>query len=188
MRKLLGLTMVLVCLLAVAGCAQEELSPEATLTASVDTQDALTQPPKMTVVPSSGAEEVVAMKGSYSWSHLQEDGLTQSVIACGEGMPGRLRDLMSPMSLPAAGEPMTAALRFEVAPDSVSVRSWAFDDPQVPGVDWDQVEVRKLDGNLGEFQIELKNGDCLYEVTAEWNEGGACWGNAVYHFSTEKQP
>lgn len=193
MRKLFGLTMVLVCLLSVAGCTQgkpapEEPTPEATPSAAVDIQTTLDKPPKMTVVPFSGAEEVVAMNGSYSWSHLQEDGLTQNVIACGEGMPERLRDMMSPMSLPAAGEPMTAALRFGDAPDSVSVRSWAFNDPQVPGVDWDQVEVHELDGNLGEFQIELKDGGYIYEVTAEWNEGGTYWGSAVYHFRADKQP
>lgn len=189
MRKLLGLIMVLVCLCSAVGCSQgkpapERPTPEAAPSAPLDVKTALTEPPELMVALISQKEEIKAAKSTYSWTYRKDEETFGSINACGEGMPERLRDMLSSMSLPAAGDPLTAALNFGDAPDSVSVRGWNVNG-QGPEHDWEPVEVHS---SADEFQIELKDGNYLYEVTAEWNEDGLHWGRAWYHFQTAKQP
>lgn len=189
MRKLLGMTMVVVCLFSLIGCNPENLlpetpSPEATPTASAEIQAGLAEPPPLIVELLSGEGKVKAVNGTYSWMYLQEDGTDGGINASG-GTPHENQSKQDPLMLPVTGEVLTAVLHFEDAPDSVSVRSWNLNDTQSLMVDWESVEVVL---SAGEFQIELKDGDYIYEVTAEWNEGGSHWGRAWYDFHTAKQP
>lgn len=142
-----------------------------------------TQPPKMTVGAMFG-EMTAAMKGTYSWTYRETADTFGTVIACGEGMPGLLQDMLSPIKLPAESQSRMLML-FEDAPDSISVRGWNVNG-QEPNRDWEPIEVSESRG--GSLFLDPKDGDYIYEVTAEWDEGDLYWGDAIYHFRVDKQP
>ena len=84
-----------------------------------------------------------------------------------------------------------AELLWTTAPDEVSVRCWSGEcwgkpDSRSEDIPVDIFETETLDGsNSRGFMIELKGGNYIYEVIAEWNSSEEYGGKACYSFYTE---
>lgn len=182
MRNTRMFFLALAFLLSLAGCSRSS-----TADGSEPTDPIWDSPPALTVT--CGESQTQALKGTCSWTWLNADG-TSTSIASDSLHPLQAREYMTPLYLPAPlsdADPLTADLRFEAAPDQVSIRRWS-------GNDWDRidaqsevVEVSVDDEKSSEdrsFKISLEDGQYVYEVTAEWNHEEQYGGTASYSFYT----
>ena len=131
----------------------------------------LRAPPVLTV--SCGGEKVNAVQGTAYWSHAQGEmrvGTNYDSSGWSE-----LKGFMTPLRLPNEQE-LTAYLTWEVMPDSVSVR---FLGEEVP------TERQSADG-ADCYTMQMKDGEYIYEVYAEWNSYEQYGGRVYYGFCTEK--
>lgn len=88
--------------------------------------------------------------------------------------------------------PFAAYLQWNVIPDKVSVRYWSEDCWGKYDIEGEDLPVKSLEtdfagGGYGtNFMIDLKDGNYIYEVTAEWNRSEKYGGKAYYSFYTVK--
>ncbi len=159
------------------------------LTASQSEGDEVLQvPPVLTVT--CGEASVEACRGSTSWLYWKEDGSGAGIQA--DSMhPLQMKKYMTPLCLLSDTDSLRAYLQFGTVPGAVRVQCWSdrywdrYDAKAEP------VEVIKLmvdhDGEeiAPVFFIQLKDGNYIYEVAAEWNHPEKYEGTAYYSFYTE---
>lgn len=97
-------------------------------------------------------------------------------------------DRSDPSAAVSSANPLEAYLLWDTAPDKVSVRFWneeCWNNPTA-GSEEIPVNITDTDLNTPTFSIELKDGNCIYEVVAEWNSSEKYGGTAYYSFYTVK--
>lgn len=149
----------------------------------------LTAPPELTAV--CGNKSAEALRGTTSWHYQNEDGTGTGF--CSDAVhPLEAKEHMTPLELTPAAvssvNPLEAYLRWDTAPDKVSVRFWNEECWNNPTAESDEIPVNITDTDLNTptFSIELKDGNCIYEVVAEWNSNEKHGGTAYYSFYTVK--
>lgn len=136
-------------------------------------ENVLTEPPALTV--RCGETSTEALRGAASWSYDNGDG-TQTAFEADVLHPldEAARDLTPRLVLPAGG-PTEAALEWDPAPDTVTVRRWSdalWGDTGAPA---EEVDVNNL-------TIILSEDGFVYEVTACWSSPALWGGTASYSF------
>ena len=127
------------------------------------------------------------LKGTYAWWYPNGDG-TETGINADSMHPLEAKEYMPSFSNP---DPSRAELIWTTAPDEVSVRCWSGEcwgkpDSKSEAVPVEIFETETLDGSYSRgFMIELKGGNYIYEVIAEWNSSEKYGGKACYSFYTE---
>ena len=152
----------------------------------------LKEPPVLTVI--CGKESVEALRGTTSWMYQNEDG-TGSGIESDSMHPLQAKEYMTPLDLiptPISSiDPLTANLQWDTTPDKVVVRCWGEEcwgryDAESEDI---LVDVMGIDFNsqlVTNYVIQLKDGNYIYEVVAEWNSSETWGGTAYYSFYTVK--
>lgn len=159
MKRVLFLFLTL-CLLT--GCAGAEGAPEV-----------LAEPPGLMI--RCGETSMEALRGTASWSYDNDDGTWTSFEADSlHPMDEAARDLTPRLVFPA-GDPTEAALEWDTAPDTVTVRRWSGDLWGDTGAPAEEVSVE-------EGTIALAEGSCVYEVAASWTSPEHWGGTACYSF------
>lgn len=152
----------------------------------IDQTAVLKEPPALTVI--CAQRSVEALRGTTSWIYDNADG-TSTGIASDSMHPLQAKEYMAPLSLMPSYlshiDPFAACLQWNVAPDKVSVRYWSEDCWGKYDTEGENIPVM-TDGNSADFILELKDGDYIYEVTAEWNSSEKYSGKVYYSFYTEK--
>ena len=145
----------------------------------------LKEPPALTVL-CGGNTGIEALKGTYSWRVRNGDG-TETGINADSMHPLEAKKYMPYFESPDSS---TAQLIWTTAPDKVSVRCWSDECWGKPDAGSEAVpaaafETETSDGGYGRgFLFELKGGNCIYEIIAEWNGSGEYSGTARYSFYT----
>lgn len=152
----------------------------------------LKSPPVLTVV--CGEETVEALRGTTSWLYQNEDG-TGSGIEADSMHPLQAKEYMTQLDLiptPISSiDPLKAYLQWNTIPDKVLVRCWneeywgqsTAESEEIP------VSILMIDSNFETapiISVELKDGNYIYEVVAEWNSSEMYGGTAYYSFYTVK--
>lgn len=144
--RLLFSSFVLVTVLSLLGCSNKQESKE------------LQAPPGLSVLV--GEKTISPARGSYSWTHTNDDGTSTSVNA-DSGPPPALVENQQPMNVTAD---TNVELIFVKPPKSYSVRIWNTDT--------------SMKINSDKINLSNKQGKVIYEVLAEWEKG-----TATYAFS-----
>ncbi|MBQ3956756.1 MAG: hypothetical protein II680_12770 [Clostridia bacterium] len=145
----------------------------------------LKEPPALTVA--CGGNSIETQKGTYSWWYPNGDG-TETGINADSMHPLEAQKYMPSFS---TSDPSRAELIWTIAPDEVSVRCWSGEcwgkpDSRSEDIPVDIFETETLDGSYSRgFMIELKGGNYIYEVIAEWDSSEEYGGKACYSFYTE---
>ena len=158
-------------------------------------EEVLQEPPELTI--SSGGEKVAALKGTYSWNYQNPDG-TGTGIESDSMHPLESKEYMPQLPITfmedSDASPFYAVLRFDTDPDEVSVRYWTEDCWNDVSVEGKTIEVRSTKVTLEsgrmsakQFNIDLQEENCIYEVTAKWNSSENYSGTASYSFYTTVQ-
>ncbi len=155
----------------------------------IPTVPALREPPELYVV--SNDTDIEAMKGTLSWTYSDENRKSVTLNA-DSSHPLVLKEHMPMLALVpttySSVYPLGARLQFgaspnEFTPNTVSVRCW-------PAKCWgnSQAESEKIPISFenGNIFIALKDGDYIYEVTANWNGTKSTYGSVCYSFYTLK--
>lgn len=170
-----------------------DISPESTIEnkeALSEADEFPSEPPQMEVI--FGEKTICAMRGSYSWRVDGDDGKSQYTIADGIH-PLTAKEHMPCLSLNPSNsnDSYTAQLVFKVAPKKVTAETWpikAFRNQSITSekASVDTIEIDYADGrNACDYTLQLKNGEYIYHVTAEWERRGEFGGSAEYCFYTE---
>ena len=156
----------------------------------------LEEPPALTVM--CGKESVEALRGTSSWQYLNDNG-TSTAIESDSMHPLQAKEYMTPLKLIptqySSVEPLKAYLQWDVTPDKVSMRCWNEDcwgqygqyEDTSEEITVSALEIDYADGSYGiapNYIVKLKNGNYIYEVTAEWNNYDNFSGKAHYSFYT----
>ena len=135
---------------------------------NTSSQMVLEEPPRLDVVSDNTCTET--LRGGYSWTTYDEDGIAQAEIA--DSL--HPLDCQELLTLLDTTEP-TAQLEFQVLPTEIEdVRCWSDGEFGNPTAESEAVE---LDGQT----IRLLPGGHVYEVTARW-EGEDYEGSVSYSF------
>ena len=148
------------------------------------------EPPHLTIA--SGNVKIQAMRGSYSWQRIAENGLAEYVIVDAL-LPLEAKEFMPCLHLSPGGQEndtISVHLVFEESPTKITAECYpveAFNDvnarPQDVTIDSmiDCIEIDYADGrNSCEYYLNLKNSDSIYVLHAEWQNKGT----AEYAFYT----
>ena len=160
---------------------------------STNNEIALNKPPELTVL--YGKESIKALRGTTSWTYANDDGTSTSEQS-DSLHPLQAKDYMTHLSLVpstlSSTNPLEVNLRWDYAPDEVTVRYWSEDCWGQTG-DYNKtseeipVKILMIDSD-GEtdpiITAELKDGNYIYEVTAEWNSYEKFSGTVHYSFYT----
>ena len=160
---------------------------------STNSEIALNRPPELTIL--YGKESIKALRGTTSWTYANDDGTSTSEES-DSLHPLQAKDYMTPLSLLpstlSSANPLEVNLRWDYVPDEVTVRCWSEEcwgqtgdynntSEEIP------VKILMIDSD-GETEpiitTELKDGNYIYEVTAEWNSYDKFSGTAHYSFYT----
>ena len=160
---------------------------------STNSEIALNRPPELTIL--YGKESIKALRGTTSWTYANDDGTSTSEES-DSLHPLQAKDYMTPLSLLpstlSSANPLEINLRWDYVPDEVTVRCWSEEcwgqtgdynntSEEIP------VKILMIDSD-GETEpiitTELKDGNYIYEVTAEWNSYDKFSGTAHYSFYT----
>lgn len=163
---------------------------------STNSEIALNRPPELTIL--YGKESIKALRGTTSWTYANDDGTSTSEES-DSLHPLQAKDYMTPLSLLpstlSSANPLEVNLRWDYVPDEVTVRCWGEEcwgqtgdynntSEEIP------VKILMIDSD-GETEpiitTELKDGNYIYEVTAEWNSYDKFSGTAHYSFYTITQ-
>ena len=147
--------------------------------------------PALTVSCRNSAVE--ALKGTTSWHYLNEDGNFTGIEA--DSMhPLQAKEYMTPLVLKPVIyshiDPFAAYLTFEVAPDKIQVRCWREEHWGQFDAESLEIAVESVENTVPEdlsspdFVIQLKDGNYIYEVIAEWSHSEKYGGTARYSFYT----
>lgn len=151
----------------------------------------LKEPPELTV--SRHNSTVVATRGTTSWMYKNSDG-TFTGVESDSLHPLQAKEFMTPLYLRPSYysriDPHTAYLMWDIAPDKVYVHCWEekywgqYDAAgEVILVDILSVDIEN--GVHKDFMIDLKDGNYIYEVVAEWNSSESYGGTVHYGFYTQ---
>ncbi|MCM1190560.1 MAG: hypothetical protein NC541_14860 [bacterium] len=128
----------------------------------------LEEPPVLTVT--CGETVFDAPQGSYSWQKQNGDGSVTAAEACGVA-PLECKGVLSRYET----DETTAVLRFAEEPDAViRVLCWSVEHCEDPYADGEEAAVSG-------YEIELKPGEYIYEVAAEWDFKKRGYGGTVYY-------
>lgn len=160
---------------------------------STNSEIALNRPPELTIL--YGKESIKALRGTTSWTYANDDGTSTSEES-DSLHPLQAKDYMTPLSLLpstlSSANPLEVNLRWDYVPDEVTVHCWSEEcwgqtgdynntSEEIP------VKILMIDSD-GETEpiitTELKDGNYIYEVTAEWNSYDKFSGTAHYSFYT----
>ncbi len=156
-----------------------------------DVMDAVfSEPPKMIVI--SNDQNVEALKGTSSWTYYGNDGDAISINS-DSSHPLALKEYMPSLNLYVShSESLGARIQFnakgessvcELPPDEVYISCWPESDwGKVGDVSEETVETEVDDS--GNYFFNLKNGNYIYEVVAEWNSTEQYNGTVRYSFYT----
>lgn len=143
-----------------------------------DSDTVLKEPPTLTVT--CGETSIKALLGGYSWVITGENGASTASIV-DSAHPLQCRELMQSL-MPEAH---TVSLMFDDEPDAVHVRCWSEELWSGYDADNESEELTVSLDDAGGFRFDLKDGNYIYEVVAEWNDSRAYSGTANYSFCTE---
>lgn len=207
MKKLLILSLALLCAAALGGCHANVTgpsvtpppSPEPTASPSPDI-GSLSAPPELVVSTLNHADSVTARRYGFSWDHPLPNGQRASVIACGihplddpgEGGYATLYTAFPAGSLPPLEEGELPGMIIPVyyldfgdyPPDSLTARRWPSSwSGQHEDQDMEAEEVTVDTTDEGLALLPLGDGEFIYEVQADWGDVGY----ANYVFATLPQ-
>lgn len=152
----------------------------------------LTEPPALTVT--CGKNSVEALRGTTSWIYHNEDG-TSTGVNTDSMHPLQAKEYMTALELvptPISSiDPLKAYFQWNIMPDKVLVRYWhedcweqfAAESKELP------VTIQTVDSDVETAPIisaDLKDGNYIYEIVAEWNRAERYSGKAYYSFYTTK--
>ncbi|WP_088006459.1 hypothetical protein [Indiicoccus explosivorum] len=158
MRKFFAITTIAAML---SGCGiSEETSPVSSEIPGTDLEMPSSETPPDLEVNAAGMK-IPVFPGSYSWTHLDENGGFVSTEASG-GAPTDLVDMESPSQVPSGAE---VDLLFEEEPLRYRTEIWR-----------ENGEVITLPG---EIELEGLNGVTVFNVIAEWEHGKGNYSFAV---------
>ena len=160
---------------------------------SKNNEIALNEPPALTLI--YGKENINALRGTTSWTYVNDDG-TSTGIESDSLHPLQAKEIMSLLNLfpstLSSSEPLKATLKWDFVPDEVTVRCWGEDCWGQTG-DYnetsEEIPVKRLmidsdTKTVPIISVELKNGNYIYEITAEWNSYEKFSGKISYSFYT----
>ncbi len=140
-----------------------------------------------------------ALRGTTSWIYDLGDG-TSSGIEMDCAHPLDCKEVMPAITLFKGtymdSDTLSAELVFEAAPDSLTVRCWSdeyWGRADEGDADYELVDVTAMDpgtipgytGTLSPvFSFQLKEGNYIYEIIAEWNSREEYSGTSRYSFYT----
>ena len=180
------------CIFATEEVRQQIQFPEKSDTEVIETfpnDTVLTEPPALTVV--YGDTTVEALRGTTSWMYQNEDG-TGTGIESDSMHPLQAKEYMPPLLLTISSvAPLKAHLQWNTIPDKVLVRCWSEEHWGQPTAESEEIPVSILmiDSNIETapiISVELKDGNYIYEVLAEWNSAEKYSGTVYYSFYTIK--
>ena len=153
-----------------------------------ETSDAevLNAPPALTVM--LGGDSVEALRGTSSWMYRNGDG-TATGVESDSMHPLEAREYMEPLLIDSSNA-LTARLDWSVNPDAVTVccwdeKSWGKTNAKGESVPVDVLEIDLVGGGWStDYLLELKSGNYIYEVVAEWKSSSDFGGLARYSFYT----
>jgi len=143
----------------------------------------LKEPPVLTVEYSEGSIE--ALRGTYSWSYSNGDG-TMTGVEADSIHPLEAKEYMPHF---AASKPLEVKFHWDFAPDKISIRCWdenAWGQPASEGEEYEMLTLM-LDSDPGispSSIMEIKDGNYIFEITAEWSSSDNYSGTATYSFYT----
>ena len=133
----------------------------------------VTEPPRLVIYQAH--EMIEAGIGNTEWDCEQDDGTRRHVVACGSTMYEN-RDRLKVIDL-GEDEVRSVWLQFGVDPDKITVTCWNLDEenPQTEIIEAEYV-----------WDIDLKDGNYVYEIKAEWTRFPRFNGTVEYGFKTVK--
>lgn len=144
--------------------------------------DDISHPPTLTL--NTWDQHIEAARGSASWEYAHGDGSwsdteVDSIHPLDEDGKSRMPRLLCTPSLLGRMKSTDVILGFSLRPDEVTVRCW---EEQYWGdaSNDDKAEIIPVSGE--DFWIELKDGGCIYEVTARWSSHADYRGTVRYVF------
>ena len=196
MKKIISLVLVLgVFAICLCSCSDKGKNNSliSDVQSEINSEIALNRPPELTIL--YGKESIKALRGTTSWTYANDDGTSTSEES-DSLHPLQAKDYMTPLSLLpstlSSANPLEVNLRWDYVPDEVTVRCWSEEcwgqtgdynntSEEIP------VKILMIDSD-GETEpiitTELKDGNYIYEVTAEWNSYDKFSGTAHYSFYT----
>lgn len=153
----------------------------------------LKEPPALTVIYGE-KNDIEALRGTFSWMHQNEDD-TWTGIEADSVHPLEAKEYMPSLALlplyTSNPDPSIAHLQWNTAPDKISVRCWDEKNLGQPDAESEELQVCTLmvDSNIVTApipSIELKDGNFIYEMIAEWSSSENYNGTACYSFYTVK--
>lgn len=169
MRKFLSLFLSLILIFLLTGCNPSDAAVTTSPSQS-DGGEVLKEPPQLTVI--CGADQITALTGTTSWTYQNTNGTSSGFVA--DSMhPLQTQNWLTPLETTEAA----AELFFTCQPDELTVRCWSdacWNDVDAPD------EAVEADG----FQIILKPGGYIYEVTGKWTSIEEFGGTVHYIFYT----
>lgn len=201
MKKLMTFVFALVLVLGLAACSAQE-KPEGETqeqnrfpenSAAALEAVTLKEPPALTVVYGEN-NSIEALRGTSSWMYENEDG-TWTGIEADSMHPLDAKEYMPCLELlpviTSSRSPLSAGMQWDTIPDEVTVRCWS-------DAYWGQYDAKSealtvrtlmVDSNMETapiISVELKDGNYVYEVIAEWNSAETYHGKACYSFYAVK--
>ena len=198
MKKLVAFVFALALVLGLVGCSTQEEEVRQQIqfpenNAAHQETVTLKEPPALTVVYGEN-NNVEALRGTSSWMYANEDG-TWTGIEADSMHPLNAKEYMPCLELlpviTSPRSPLKVRMQWDTIPDEVTVRCW---DEACWGqydAESEELTVRTLmvDSNMETapiISVELKDGNYVYEVIAEWNSAETYHGKARYSFYTVK--
>lgn len=203
MKKLITVVLALVCVMGLMACSAREGEEKAgevpqqiqfpENNATSQETNVLEEPPALTVIYGEN-NSIEALWGTTSWKYQNEDGAwtgfeADSIhpLAAKEYMP--CLELLPVIT--SSGSHLKVKMQWDAVPDKTSVRCWNEKDWGQPDAESEELQVRTLllDSNIETepiTSVELKDGNYVYEVIAEWNSHEEYNGIARYSFYTVK--
>lgn len=167
MRKFLSLFLSLTLIFLLTGCNPSD-NAVTTSPSQSGGGEVLKEPPQLTVI--CGEDRITALTGTTSWTYQNPNGTSSGFVA--DSMhPLQTQNWLTPLETTEAA----AELFFTCQPDELTVRCWSdacWNDVDAPD------EAVEADG----FQLILKPGGYIYEVTGKWTSIEEFGGTAHYVF------
>lgn len=157
---------------------------------TLPTVSVLREAPKLFV--STSEVEIEALKGSIAWMYIDDNG--DAMAISGDGNHPLMKEKTTPLlslvpTYSSSIYPLGARLQFgvapnEIVPDKVTVRCWSEECWGNTKAESEELPVTIENGNVF---VQLKDGNYIYEVIAEWENGKRSYsGNVCYSFYTLK--
>ena len=134
----------------------------------------VTEPPRLVVVQAH--EMIEAAIGNTEWDWELADGTRSHIVACGSTMYEN-RDRLNVLKL-EADEALFVDLQFGTDPNKVTVTCWNLDE--------ENPEPETIEAEDVLWSVDLKDGNYVYEIKAEWTDFPRFNGVVEYGFKTEK--